>query len=98
MWSSRTATFSATGSISRPGSKGWPNLAGSVSRASMCLARVQEDAVGRLDLIFADLGEQTLKNIARPVGVYRVGSRASRPQSPLPNPPRLWGREGWGRL
>jgi adenylate cyclase len=35
-------------------------------------ARVQEDAAGRLDLIFDDLGEQTLKNIARPVRVYRV--------------------------
>jgi adenylate cyclase len=35
-------------------------------------ARVQEDAAGRLDLIFDDLGEQTLKNIARPVRVYRI--------------------------
>jgi adenylate cyclase len=43
-------------------------------------ARVQEDAVGRLDLIFEGIGEQQLKNIARPVRVYRV-------QSPLPNPP-----------
>src|SRR5271165_5924809 len=88
MWSSRTATFSATGSISRPGSKGWPNLAGSVSRASMCLARVQEDAVGRLDLIFADLGEQTLKNIARPVQAYRVRavSAPSAPALSLPLP------------
>jgi adenylate cyclase len=50
-------------------------------------ARVQEDAAGRLDLVFDDLGEQSLKNIARPVRVYRVGSRTSRPQSPLPNPP-----------
>src|SRR5205085_8020954 len=35
-------------------------------------ARVQEDAAGRLDLSFDDLGEQSLKNIARPVRVYRV--------------------------
>jgi adenylate cyclase len=35
-------------------------------------ARVQEDAAGRLDLIFEDLGEQNLKNIARPVRAYRV--------------------------
>jgi TolB-like protein/class 3 adenylate cyclase len=42
-------------------------------------ARVQEDAAGRLDLAFADLGEQQLKNIARPVRVYRVtGPRPSR--------------------
>src|SRR6266436_5936647 len=35
-------------------------------------ARVQEDAAGRLDLAFDDLGDQRLKNIARPVRVYRV--------------------------
>ena len=35
-------------------------------------ARVQEDAAGRLDLTFDDMGEQALKNIARPVRVYRV--------------------------
>jgi adenylate cyclase len=35
-------------------------------------ARVQEDVAGRLDLIFDDIGEQSLKNIARPVHVYRV--------------------------
>ena len=35
-------------------------------------ARVQEDAAGRLELMFADMGEQDLKNIARPVRAYRV--------------------------
>ena len=45
-------------------------------------ARVQEDAVGRLDLAFEDLGEQRLKNIARPVRVFRV-----QPESPVPSPP-----------
>jgi len=45
-------------------------------------ARVQEDAAGRLDLAFEDLGEQALKNIARPVRVYRVGTK-----NLLPNPP-----------
>ena len=35
-------------------------------------ARVQEDAAGKLDLVFEDIGEQQLKNIARPVRVYRV--------------------------
>jgi adenylate cyclase len=43
--------------------------------------RVQEDTGGKLDLIFEDQGEQSLKNIARPVRVYRVGPRASRPQA-----------------
>ena len=52
-------------------------------------ARVQEDAAGRLDLAFADLGDQTLKNIARPIRVYRVGSHkasAAPSQAPLPLP------------
>jgi TolB-like protein/class 3 adenylate cyclase len=35
-------------------------------------ARVQEDAEGRLDVGFADEGEQQLKNISRPIRVYRV--------------------------
>ena len=35
-------------------------------------ARVQEDAQGRVDVDFDDIGEQTLKNLARPVRVYRV--------------------------
>jgi adenylate cyclase len=40
-------------------------------------ARVRVDATGKLDLSFEDLGEQQLKNIARPVRVYRV--RGDRP-------------------
>jgi TolB-like protein len=35
-------------------------------------ARVQEDAGGKLDLAFEDIGEQNLKNIARPIRVYRI--------------------------
>src|ERR1051325_8461228 len=42
-------------------------------------SRVQEDAAGRLDLAFDDLGEQQLKNIARPVRAFRI-----RPISPDP--------------
>src|SRR5262249_32429819 len=52
-------------------------------------ARVQEDAAGRLDLAFSDMGEQNLKNIARPIRVYRVAAqKASTPplQAPLPLP------------
>src|SRR5215469_2854593 len=42
---------------------------------SICVsARVQEDAAGKLDLAFDDLGEQALKNIARPVRAYRVAT------------------------
>ena len=47
-------------------------------------ARVQEDAAGRLDLAFEDLGEQSLKNIARPVRVYRV--HPGRTPHDLPTP------------
>ena len=43
-------------------------------------ARVQEDVVGKLDVPFEDLGEKQLKNIARPVQVYRVkASGVARP-------------------
>jgi adenylate cyclase len=52
-------------------------------------ARVQEDAAGRLDLVFGDLGEQNLKNIARPIRVYRVlsnGFPTATAQAPLPLP------------
>jgi adenylate cyclase len=42
-------------------------------------ARVQEDAAGKLDIVFDDAGEQALKNIARPVRVYRVGASAPTP-------------------
>ena len=34
--------------------------------------RVQEDAAGKLDLVFEDMGEQLLKNITRLVRVYRL--------------------------
>ena len=48
-------------------------LEGLADPGGICVsARVQEDAAGRLDLTFEDLGEQRLKNIARPIRVYRV--------------------------
>ena len=48
-------------------------LEGLAEPGGICVsARVQEDVAGRLDLTFDDLGEQNLKNIARPVRVYRV--------------------------
>ena len=58
-------------------------------------ARVQEDAVGKLDLSFEDMGEQRLKNIARPVRAYRVGigsAQATAPKAPalaLPDKPSI---------
>ena len=58
-------------------------LEGLAEPGGICVsARVQEDAAGRLDLYFEDMGQQSLKNIARPVRAFRVlGARASRPQS-----------------
>src|SRR5271169_373474 len=48
-------------------------LEGLAEPGGICVsARVQEDAAGKLDLAFEDIGEQALKNIARPVRVYRV--------------------------
>jgi len=52
-------------------------------------ARVQEDAAGRLDLLFEDIGEQQLKNIARPVRVYRVCDPDSAKAPSTPAPPVL---------
>jgi len=51
-------------------------------------ARVQEDARSKLDLAFEDTGEQQLKNIARPVRVYRVRLEgvADKPPSALALP------------
>ena len=53
-------------------------------------ARVQEDAAGKIDVEFEDLGEQYLHNITRPVRVYQIGSgAASRPALPLPDKPSI---------
>ena len=58
-------------------------------------ARVQEDAVGKLDFAFDDIGEQGLKNIARPVRAYRVvtAARLATPGvssgPPLPDKPSI---------
>jgi len=53
-------------------------------------ARVQEDAAGKIDVAFEDLGEQRLHNITRRVRVYHIGSGvAPRPSLPLPNKPSL---------
>ena len=56
---------------------------------------MQEDAAGKLDLAFEDIGEQQLKNIARPVRVFRVAAkRAAQPSElpaalPLPDKPSV---------
>jgi adenylate cyclase len=48
-------------------------LEGLAEPGGICVSvRVQEDVAGRVDLAFEDMGEQALKNIARPVRTYRV--------------------------
>ncbi len=65
-------------------------LEGLAEPGGICVsALVQRNAAGKLDLAFEDLGEQTLRNIARPLKVYRVriagGAKyASQPSPALP--------------
>jgi TolB-like protein len=68
-------------------------LEGLAEPGGICIsARVQEDVAGRLDLTFEDMGEQTLKNIARPVRVYRVRlatTENTRKVTPIESGPEL---------
>jgi len=71
-------------------------LEGLAAPGGICVsARVQEDAAGKLDLAFDDLGEQALKNIARPVRAYRIATGAvsaivrETPALALPDKPSL---------
>ena len=71
-------------------------LEGLAEPGGICVsARVREDTAGRLDLAFEDMGEQALKNIARPVRAYRVmtaaGSAPVRASAgpPLPDKPSI---------
>jgi TolB-like protein/class 3 adenylate cyclase len=55
----------------------------------ICVSRVVRDQVrDRLDYTFEDLGEQQVKNIARPVRVYRVRDRATPTEAPAPASPQ----------
>jgi len=69
-------------------------LEGLAEPGGICVsARVQEDVRGRLDIAFADEGEQKLKNIAWPVRVYRVelgtATGTARPALALPDKPSI---------
>jgi adenylate cyclase len=58
-------------------------LEGLAMPGGVCVsARVQEDVAGKVDLAFADIGEQRLKNIARPVRAYRLLPKAPTPAVP----------------
>jgi adenylate cyclase len=67
-------------------------LEGIAEPGGICVSGTVRDHIGeRLDLTFDDLGEQSLKNIARPVRVYRVRLAAPRTPtaSPVANTPTL---------
>jgi adenylate cyclase len=71
-------------------------LEGLAEPGGICVsARVQADAAGKLDISFEDLGERELKNIARPVRVFRIGAKRVAPPSeppaslPLPDKPSV---------
>jgi TolB-like protein/class 3 adenylate cyclase len=50
-------------------------LEGLAKPGGICVsARVREDAAGKVELAFRDMGEQQLKNIARPVHAYAAAS------------------------
>jgi TolB-like protein/class 3 adenylate cyclase len=64
-------------------------LEGIAEPGGICISGIVHDQVqGRLDCTFEEIGEQSLKNIARPVRVYRVGDRGSE-SGPAPAPPPL---------
>ena len=68
-------------------------LEGLAESGGICVsARVREDAAGKLDLAFEDIGEQELKNITRPVRVFRIAAAqkpASKSSLALPDKPSL---------
>ena len=56
----------------------------------LCISRTANDQIrDKLSLAFADLGEQTMKNIARAVGVFGLGADAiaALPEAALPRAP-----------
>jgi adenylate cyclase len=74
-----------------------PRLEGLAEPGGICVSRMVRDNVrDKLDLAFEDLGEREVKNIARPVRVYRVrdGVAAKPPAQtspalPLPDKPSV---------
>ena len=70
-------------------------LEGIAEPGGICVsARVQEDVAGKIESTFEDIGEQKLKNIARPVRAFHLRSRSpsavpSRPALSLPDKPSI---------
>jgi adenylate cyclase len=64
-------------------------LEGLAEPGGICVSRVVRDQVrDKLDFAFEDMGEQQVKNIARPVRVYRVQDRAAPREQPSPASPQ----------
>src|SRR5437870_3415333 len=63
-------------------------LEGLAEPGGICVSRVVRDQVrDKLDFAFEDMGEQQVKNIARPVRVYRIPlAEMARTKAPLPLP------------
>jgi TolB-like protein/class 3 adenylate cyclase len=62
----------------------------------ICVSRVVRDQVrDKFDIAFEDMGEQQVKNIARPIRVYRIPIPGAHP---LANPPLPAGEERVGAL
>jgi adenylate cyclase len=69
-------------------------LEGLADANGICVSRVVHDQVrDKLDLAFEDLGEQQVKNIARPIHVFRIALERSRtsakPTLALPDKPSI---------
>ena len=69
-------------------------LEGIAEAGGICIAgRVLEDIEGKLDVVFENAGEQQLRDIIRPVRVYRCGPSAGaatqRSGLPLPDKPSI---------
>jgi TolB-like protein len=67
-------------------------LEGLAEPGGICVSdRVQEEVQGKVDVTFEDIGDRQLKNIARPVRVYRVrlNGSASKPGLALPDEPSI---------
>ena len=63
-------------------------LEGIAEPGGICISSsVYDQITGKLDLGFLDIGDQSLKNITRPIRVYRVSGAAARPAPPAPRPP-----------
>jgi adenylate cyclase len=65
-------------------------LEGIAQPGGICISAVVYDQVrGKLDLPFADIGEQQVKNIIHPVHVYRIALSGTSADAPQPMPPAL---------